>query len=329
MPYKVLIPQDIAPEGKEYLLHRGYEIKMGSGITPAQIAADVVGCDAILARTANFPAQVIEAGDRLKVISRHGIGTDNIDVARATELGIWVTYAPESNAKTVAEYTIGCLVALARQFIRTDRATRAGDWEIRNRLVGEDLEGKVLGVVGLGRIGRLVARKAALGLEMKVIGHDPFLKPGQFPEEVRAVARLEELLSTADFVTLHLPATAANRGSFGEKEFKMMKKSAYFINAARGEIVDEAALFSSLHAGDIAGAALDVFSKEPPERDNPLFGLDNVLLTPHNAALTKECMIRMALHAAQGIDEVLSGRRPTWPVNDLTTESRKHVTTNF
>lgn len=316
MSYKVLIPQDIAPGGKEYLLHRRYEIKMGSGITPAQIAADVVGCDAILARTANFPAQVIEAGDRLKVISRHGIGTDNIDVAKATELGIWVTYTPESNAKTVAEYSIGCLVALARQFIRTDRATRAGDWEIRNRLVGEDLEGKVLGIVGLGRIGRLVARKAALGLEMKVIGYDPFLKPEQFPEQVRVVARLEELLSTADFVTLHLPATEASRGSFGRKEFQLMKPSAYFINAARGDIIDEAALLASLQQGKIAGAALDVFAREPADRDNPLFRLDNVLVTPHNAALTRQCMTRMALHAAQGIDEVLSGKRPTWPVND-------------
>ncbi|MDZ4165717.1 MAG: hydroxyacid dehydrogenase [Smithellaceae bacterium] len=316
MAYKVLIPQDIVAEGKDYLLARGYEIKMGSGIAPEQIAADVAGCDAILARTANFPARVIEAGDRLKVISRHGIGTDNIDVAKATERGIWVTYAPESNANTVAEYTIGCLIALARQFIRADRETRAGNWEIRNKLTGLDLEGMVLGIVGLGRIGRRVARKAALGLDMQVLGYDPFLPPSQFPEQVRPVATIEELLSAADFVTLHLPATEATRGSFGGKEFKRMKPSAYFINAARGDIVDEAALLASLQHGEIAGAALDVFVQEPADRDNPLFSLDNVLVTPHNAALTRQCMTRMALHAAQGIDEVLSGKRPTWPVND-------------
>ncbi|MDI6725348.1 MAG: hydroxyacid dehydrogenase [Smithellaceae bacterium] len=316
MPYKVLIPQDIVAEGKDYLLARGYEIKMGRGITPEEIAADVAGCDAILARTANFPARVIEAGDRLKVISRHGIGTDNIDVAKATQRGIWVTYAPESNANTVAEYTIGCLLALARQFIRADRETRGGNWEIRNKLPGSDLEGQVLGIVGLGRIGRRVARKAALGLDMLVLGYDPFLNPEQFPDQVRPVAKIEELLSTADFVTIHIPATETSKGSFGRKEFQLMKKSAYFINASRGDIIDEAALLESLQQGDIAGAALDVFAKEPADRDNPLFRLDNVLVTPHNAALTRQCMTRMALHAARGIEEVLSGKRPTWPVND-------------
>ncbi len=316
MAYKVLIPQDIVAEGKEYLLQRGYEIKMGSGIAPEQIAADVADCAAILARTADFPARVIEAGKKLKVISRHGIGTDNIDVMKATELGIWVTYAPESNANTVAEYTIGCIIALARQFIRADRETRAGNWEIRNKLPGVDLEGMTLGIVGLGRIGRRVAKKAAMGLDMQVLGYDPFLKPEQFPEHASPVATLDELLSKADFVTIHMPATAATKGSFGGREFQLMKKSAYFINASRGDIVDEKAMIMSLQQGDIAGAALDVFTREPVNKDNPLLSLDNVLVTPHNAALTRQCMTRMALHAAQGIDEVLSGKRPTWPVND-------------
>lgn len=316
MAYRVLIPQDIAAEGKAYLRERGYEIKMGRGIAPEQIAADVVDCDAILARTASYPAKVLEAGPRLKVISRHGVGTDNIDVARATELGIWVTYAPESNANTVAEHTIGCILALARQFLRTDRETRAGNWEIRNRLLGTDVAGMTLGIIGLGKIGRKVAMKAALGLEMQVIGFDPYLKPEDFPEYVRPAATMDEILSAADFVTLHIPATGATKGSFGKRELTLMKKTAYLINAARGELLDEAALVDSLRQGDIAGAALDVYGQEPPERNNPLFELDNVLLTPHNAALTGQCMTRMALHAAQGIDEVLSGKRPAWPFNE-------------
>lgn len=316
MAYKVLIPQDIVEEGKDYLRQRGYEIRIGGGISPERIAADAADCDAILIRTALIPASVLEAGKKLRVVSRHGVGTDNIDVVKATELGIWVTFAPESNANTVAEHTIGVLIALARHFLSADRAVREGDWGIRDRLTGSDLAGRVLGIVGLGKIGRRVAKKAALGLEMQVMGYDPYLKPGEFPEHVIPVTNRDDIFAASDFVTLHLPATASTKGSVGEREFGLMKRTAFFINAARSDIADESALVAVLRNGLIAGAALDVFPKEPPEKENPLLGLDNVLLTPHNASLTKQCIIRMALHAAQGIDEVLSGKRPTWPVNE-------------
>jgi D-3-phosphoglycerate dehydrogenase len=312
--YKVLIPQNVAEEGKNYLRERGYEIKMGSGVTKDDIARDVTDCDAILARTAAFPAKVLEAGKRLKVISRHGVGVDNIDVARATELGIWVTFAPESNANTVAEHTIGCLLTLARNFIQLDRETRAGNWEIRDRLLGTDLSGKVLGIVGLGKIGRRVAQKAQHGLDMKVVGYDPFLKPEQVAEFATPAMSMNEVFVAADFVTLHIPGGASNKGAVSERQFTLMKKTAFFINASRGDVVVESDLIEVLRSGKIAGAALDVYEKEPPQ-DNPLMSMSNVLLTPHNASQTRECMIRMALHAAQGIDEVLSGRQPTWPVN--------------
>ena len=316
MAHKVLIPQDIVAEGKDWLRSRGYEIKMGSGITPEDIARDVVDCSAILARTASFTAQVFEAGKQLRVIGRHGVGYDNIDVAKATELGIWVTYAPESNANSVAEHALGCIIALAHHFVRSDRETRAGNWEMRNKLVGLDLEGKVLGIAGLGKIGRRLAKKATLGLDMKVIGYDPFFTPETFPEFTTPAASWEDFFTSADFISLHMPGGAQTKGIVGKKEFALMKKTAYFINASRGEVVNEADLVEALKNGVIAGAALDVFMQEPPGKDHPLFGLDNVLLTPHNAALTREAMTRMALHAAQGIDEVLSGKRPTWPVNE-------------
>jgi len=316
MGYKVLIPQEILDEGKDWLRARGYEIKMGSGIKADDIARDVVDCDAILARTAPFPARVLEAGKKLRVIGRHGIGYDNIDVAKATELGIWVTNAPESNAGSVAEFAMGCIIALARNFIRSDRETRAGNWLIRDKMVGSDLEGKVLGIAGLGKIGRRLARKASLGMEMKVIGYDPYLAPEAFPEYATPVATWEELFASSDFISLHMPGGEKNRGIVGRKEFSLMKKTAYLINASRGDVVNEAELVEALKKGVIAGAALDVFAQEPPEKDNPLFSMDNVFLTPHNAALTREAMVRMALGAAQGIDEVLTGRRPTWPVNE-------------
>jgi D-3-phosphoglycerate dehydrogenase len=316
MTYKVLIPQDVAQEGKDILRGRGYEIKMGSGITADAIARDVVDCDAILARTAPFPAKVLEAGQKLKVISRHGVGYDNIDVAKATELGIWVTFAPESNANTVAEHAIGCILALARNFIQLDRETRAGNWGIRDKLLGADLSGKALGIVGLGKIGRRVAKKASQGLEMKVIGYDPYLKPEQVAEFAATAKSLEDVFTASDFITMHIPGGASTRGIVNKKQFALMKKTAFFINASRGDVVVEADLLEALRSRAIAGAAIDVYEKEPPAKDNPLMHMDNVLLTPHNASQTRECMIRMALHAAQGIDEVLSGRRPTWPVND-------------
>jgi D-3-phosphoglycerate dehydrogenase len=182
-------------------------------------------------------------------------------------------------------------------------------------MTGIDLAGKVLGVVGLGRIGRCVAKKAALGLDMQVIGYDPFLKPEQFAELGIPARTWEEIFTVSDFITLHMPGTEATRERVGKKEFEKMKKTAYLINAARGSVVNESDLIEALRSETIAGAALDVYRKEPPETDNPLFAMSNVLLTPHNASLTRECMARLALHAAQGIDEVLSGRQPTWPVN--------------
>jgi D-3-phosphoglycerate dehydrogenase len=316
MTYKVLIPQDVAQPGKDYLRERGYEIKMGSGITAETIAAEVVDCDAILARTAPFPAKVFEAGKKLKVISRHGVGYDNIDVAKATALGIWVTFAPESNANTVAEHAVSCILTLARNFIQLDRETRAGNWGIRDKLLGTDLSGKVLGIIGLGKIGRRVAQIASRGLDMKIIGYDPFLKPEQMAEFATPAKSMDEVFGAADFLTLHIPGGASNKGLVGKKLFSLMKKTAFFINASRGDVVAEADLIEALRNGTIAGAAIDVYEKEPPQKDNPLMGMSNVLLTPHNASQTRECMIRMALHAAQGIAEVLSGKRPTWPVND-------------
>ncbi len=315
MAYKVLIPQDIAEGGKKFLRDKGYEIKLGSGISVDQIAADAVDCDAILARTAPFPRKVFEAGAKVRVIGRHGVGVDNIDVAACTELGVWVTYAPESNSSSVAEHTIGLIVACAHNLVRCDREFRSGNFEIRNQLMGVDLEGKTIGLLGLGRIGRMVARKCLLGLGMKVIAYDPFVSSLPDLSDVTIVKELDRVLRESDFVSLHLPSNKDTRGIIGARELALMKPTAYFVNVARGELVQEAELIRVLKEKKIAGAALDVFEKEPPGKDNPLMGLDNVTLSPHNAALTREAALRMALHAAMGIDDVLSGRTPKWPVN--------------
>lgn len=312
MPYTVLIPQDISAEGKDYLKERGYEIKMGSGITVEDVKRDVVGCDAVIIRTAPCPAEVLEAEPKLKIISKYGVGVDNVDVAVAERLGIWVTITAEANASTVAEAAIAFIMMLGRKLPQIERGFRQGNFAVRNQVPGLDLEGKVLGLVGLGKIGRATAKKA-LGLDMKVLAFDPYVSKEQVPEGVEMVDKWEDIFTRPDFVSLHMPFTG--KPLIGMKEFSLMKPSAYFINVSRGIIVLEEELIQALEKGIIAGAALDVFVKEPPDYNNPLFAMDNVIVTPHCAGLTKEAHARMGLHAAMAVDEVLSGKTPKWPFN--------------
>lgn len=314
MGLKVLIPQKVAVEGEKYLLDRGYEIVTSEGISVEALKAAVVDCDAILARTAEFPAEVLEAGKKLKVIGRHGVGTNNIDVATATRLGIQVVFTPLANSNTVAEQTISMMLALSRHLVFITNQFRQGNWEIRNQLPGMDLDGKTLGIAGLGRIGTLVAKKAA-AFDMNILAYDPYIDQSKVPANVKRVDSLEAIFSQSDFVTLHMPF---EKKLVGKALFDLMKPTAYFINLSRGEVVFEDELIAALQNKKMAGAALDVFEPEPPDMaNNPLFKMDNVIVTPHNAALTKEATQRMAVHAAQGIDEVLTGKTPTWPVNQL------------
>ena len=315
MGYKVFIPKNITDAGKDYLRSLDYDLIIGTGTDMETMLREGGAADAILARTEQYPRELLEQMPNLKVIGRHGIGTDNIDVSYCTGCGIKVTYAPNSNANSVAEHTIAMMLACACNLPYQDRQTRAGDWETRNRLIGMDLENKTLGIIGLGRIGRLVAEKATLGLKMNVIGYDAFLASDKYPPYIIKSESFEDLLPVSDFVTLHVPATAETKKLINAASLAKMKKTAYIINMARGEVVDEAALFSALKNKVIAGAALDVFEQEPAQASNPLFSLDNVIVSPHSAALTQEAMDRMGLHAAMGIHAVLSGGKPEWPVN--------------
>ncbi len=315
MAFKVLIPQDITDAGKDYLRENGCEVIIGSASDTDTIIREVADCDAILARTALYPKAVIDAAPKLKVIGRHGIGVDNIDVQHCTEQGIYVTFAPHSNANSVAEHTMYLMLACARNAMLIDEEFRNGNFEIRNKVKGMDLEGKTLGLIGMGRIGQMVAKKATLGFGMKVIAFDPYIKPENAPEGVTLVDSNKAVFEQADFVSLHTPATPETKKSVGMEQFKQMKKGAFLINAARGEVVNEADLIAALEQGEIRGAALDVFEVEPPAKDNSLLKMRNVIPTPHNAALTQESMDRMGLHAAMGIVDVLNGRKPEWGVN--------------
>ncbi|MDR1834422.1 MAG: hydroxyacid dehydrogenase [Fusobacteriaceae bacterium] len=314
MAYKVLVPQAVAAEGTEFLKKRGYEIKEGRGASEADLIADVADCDAILLRTAPCTAAVIEAGKKLRIVARHGAGYNNVDLAAAAKKGVWVTNAPDATTNTVAEFTIGAVLATAKRTFLLNQAMKKGDFFFKNDHKGLDLEGKTLGIIGLGRIGRKVAHKAYFGLDMKIVAYDPFAARENTPEYVK-LASYEEVFRSADFVSLHMPLTAENKNSIGINEFSLMKPTAYFINCARGELVREEDLAQALREGVIAGAFLDVFQQEPPAQDNPLLALENVVATPHMASNTEECMMLMATQAAAEIDRVLSGGKPEWPVN--------------
>lgn len=314
MSYTILIPSDISQVGKDYLRDKGYSIKMGRGLDEQTIMEDVAECDALLARNEHITRKIMEAGMRLKVISKHGVGLDKIDLDAARDLNIWVTNGPLSNTVAVAEHTMMLILACAKKLVYFDNAIRSGDYDIRNRVKGMDLEGKTLGLLGLGKIGGMVAKKAIHGFGMQVIGYDPYLPPERRDPELTYCDTMEEIFRQADVVSIHMPSTPETRGSINKDLIGLMKPTAYLVNAARGDLIREEDLVEALRAGTIAGAGLDVFNEEPPKPDNPLFQLPNVTLTPHNAALTLETTDRMGLHAAIGIDEILSGREPSWPV---------------
>ncbi len=258
-------------------------------------------------------AEVIKAGERLKVVGRAGVGVDNIDVAAATAQRIPVVYAPAATTTSVAELTLGLMLSLARWIPQADRSTKEGLWE-KSRFEGVELRGKTLGLVGSGRIGTEVARMArAMGME--AVAYDPYLRPEDAHERgFRLVTSLEAVLAAADFLSIHAALTPETREMIGEAQLRSMKSTAFLINAARGEIVDEEALVNALRKGWIRGAGLDVYHREPP-KGSPLLSMDNVVLTPHTAASTAEGQRRAGLVAVEQLLKVLKGERPEFCVN--------------
>ncbi len=313
---KILITQPIHESGEELLRKKGYDVRIASDTTAATLAREIQDASGLLVRLAEIPASVIEAGRALRVIARHGVGYDNIDVAAATRRKIPVCITPRANASSVAEHVLALALALTKKIVPYDRATRENNWEIRNSYSAVDLDGKILGVIGMGRTGSLVCRKAKAAFNMEVLVYSPRASSEMIEKAGgKKVSRIPELLNASDIVTLHVPLTEETRGFIGEAEFHQMKPSAFLINCSRGAVVNEAALIRALKHGIIAGAGLDVYDPEPPKVDNPLFGLTNVVLSPHSAGLTAECVMRMASQAAQAIVDVLEGRHPEGVIN--------------
>jgi D-3-phosphoglycerate dehydrogenase len=313
---KILISQPIHETGIRLLTGKGYDVRVAPDITQATLTREIQDASGLLVRTAVISAEVIEAGRSLKVISRHGVGYENIDVIAANRRKIPVCITHQANALSVAEHILALMLALAKRIVPYDQATRNGNWEIRDSYNALDLNGKVLGIIGMGRIGSLVCLKAKAAFNMEVLVYSPRASR-KAVEKVggRLVPGIPEVLSAADFISLHVPLTPETKGLIGEEEFRMMKPSAFLVNCARGPVVNEVALVRALKEGVIAGAGLDVFDPEPPQKDNPLFGLSNVVMSPHSAALTAECVMRMATQAAQAVIDVLEGRRPEGVIN--------------
>lgn len=313
MKHKVLIVEPIDASGMAVFDDR-FEVRVASDPSAKTVMREMAGVEGVIVRNSPFPREIIEAADSLRVISRHGVGLDHVDLAAATERGIYVLITADANALSVAEHTIIAMGALAKRVLPLDRATRQGGWEARNENRAVDLEGKVLGLVGLGRIGSLVARKARGAFnDMKVIGYARHISAAAARAMgVTLVDSVDEVFRQADVVSLGTPLTPETRGLVSAERLALMKPSAFLINFARGPVVDEDALYDALVRGVIAGAALDVYHQEPPRPDHSLYTLDNVLLSPHSAALTRECVARMATGAAQGVVDVLTGQTPRW-----------------
>lgn len=255
------------------------------------------------------------AGPQLRVVARPGIGIDNIDVGAATARRVAVVHTPDAPTEPTAEHAVALLLALAKRVREVDAGLRTRGWDSRGPLVGTEVAGKTLGLVGLGRIGGRVAQ-IAQALGMHVLVYDPYISEGRAVTlGVRLVESFEDLLAAADFVSLHTPLTPKTRGLIDAKALAQMRPTAYLINCARGPVVDEAALFQALHDGVIAGAGLDVFTQEPADAHNPLFGLPNVIVTPHVASYTHAGLRRMGMGAVEQVLQVLQGERPRHLVN--------------
>lgn len=303
MPPRVLIADKLSPAAVDIFKNRGVDFDIKTGLTKDELIAVIGDYDGIAIRSgAKLDKDVIAAAGKLQVIARAGIGVDNVDIPAATAKGIVVMNTPFGNSITTAEHAIAMMFALARQMPAADASTQAGKWE-KNRFMGVELYAKTLGLIGAGNIGSIVADRAQ-GLKMKVIAFDPFLSPERAIEIGVEKVELEDLLARADIITLHTPLTDKTRNILSAENLAKTKKGVLIVNCARGGLVDEVALRELLDSGHVGGAGFDVFTSEPA-KDNPLFGSDKVVATPHLGASTNEAQENVALQVAEQMSDYL------------------------
>lgn len=308
---KIVITDPVQPAALEILARRPdvlVDLALGTG-GEDELCRRVAGAEAILVGLTKITAKVVDSAPELKVVSRRGVGYDNVDLAALRRRRIPLAIVGTANVTSVAEHTLFFILALARQVMAYDRATRQGNWGFRGSMVAVDVLGKTLFLAGFGRVGQAVAQRAA-ALGMKVLVYDPLVEPqaGWPGAPVHFVQTLREGLAACDFLSVHVPLTLQTRDLIGVEELAMMKPGAFVISTARGGIIDETALADALRSGRIRGAGLDVFAEEPLPANHPLTKLDSVILSPHTAALTRECADRMDRVAAQNCLDAIDGR---------------------
>ena len=310
--YRVLVTESLSDEGLARL-RESTEVDVRVGLSQEELLSIIGGYDALIVRSrTRVTAELLEAGHRLQVVARAGSGVDNIDVEAATRRGVLVVNAPQGNTVAVAEHAVGLMLALARHIPAADAAMKRGDWP-KDALIGTELRSKTLGIVGLGRVGTALARRAA-GFEMRIVAYDPFVSTEHAARLGVEMVSLDALLRVADFVSIHVPANERTRGLIGAEQLGLMKPTARLINCARGGIVDEVALARALAEGRLAGAALDVFAHEPPGATE-LVSSPKTVCTPHLAASTEEAQETCALDAAEQVLAALAGKAARYPVN--------------
>ena len=310
---RILLPQPIEKEAMELLKGSGFEVVLSPDLKLETVQPLMKGVQGIILRTGiRMTRELMGHADDLQVISRTGAGVDNVDVRAATEMGILVTSVPGANTRTVVEHVLALIFALMKQIPLMDREVRKDNFGIRFKNIPRDLSGKTLGLVGLGRIGSSLGRVCHQAFDMPILSHDPYLTPGaRAPFEGWVeFCDLERLFRESDIISLHLPLSPSTERLIGSRELGWMKKEAFLINTSRGGVLDEAALIQTLKEKRIGGAGLDVFEKEPLDKNTPLKDLDNVILTPHTAALTQECVIRLAVEAVRCAIDILNGKKP-------------------
>jgi D-3-phosphoglycerate dehydrogenase len=311
---RVLVADKIAAAGVDRLRHGGLDVDVLAGLPPAELIERIPDYDALVVRSeTQVTAAVLEAGKRLKIVARAGVGVDNIDVPTATRCGVIVVNSPEGNTMAAAEHSIALLLALSRRIPAAAASLKRGEWK-RSQFVGSEVYNKTLGVVGFGKIGREVAKRA-LGLGMRVLAHDGFVPADVMRREGAEQVDLADLFRQSDYITVHTPLTPQTRGLINDAAFAQMKDGVRLINVARGGIIDEAALVRALDAGRVAGAAIDVFEQEPPPTDSPLVMHPLVVATPHLGASTEEAQVNVALDVVDQILAVLAGAPPRAAVN--------------
>ncbi len=302
---KVLISDALSEDGIKILKDAGIEVVYKPGLPYEELLEIISEFDGLIIRSGTkVTKEVIERAKNLKVIGRAGTGLDNVDIQAANKKGIVVMNVPGGNTLSAAEHTLALLFALARKIPQAVASIKAGKWE-KKKFMGVELNNKVLGIIGLGRIGSIVASRA-IGLKMKVIGYDPFVTPEAAEKKGIELVSLEELYKQSDFITVHTPLTKDTHHLIDEKAFSMMKDGVYIINCARGGIVDEDALYKAMVSGKVAGAALDVYEKEPVDPEHPLLKLDNFIGTPHLGASTVEAQKTVAVGIAQQVVDYLT-----------------------